>query len=119
MKKFMGRHLIVDAYEVQGKTLQNKKIMKRMLEDLPSKLKMRILRKPIIGEIKSELYPTTGLSGFVILYESHLSFHTWPEENYAAIDVYSCRDFDSKAAVKYLKEYLGTRQMKVKSIIRG
>jgi S-adenosylmethionine decarboxylase len=119
MKKTKGKHLIVDAYGVESKLLENKKTMKRLLEEMPARLGMRIFRKPIVGEISSPNYPTTGLSGFVILYESHISFHTWPEENYVAIDVYSCRDFNGKEAVKYLKEYLGTQSMKVKSIMRG
>lgn len=119
MKKFRGRHLIVDAYGVESKKLKNKKLLTRLLEKLPQKIKMRILKKPVIGEIVSDKYPTWGLSGFVILYESHISFHTWPEENYVALDVYSCREFDPKEAVQYIKKYLSTKQMKVKSIIRG
>ena len=119
MKKFMGRHLIVDAYEVEENTLQNKKLMKRMLEDLPAKLKMRMLRKPIVSEIKSDMYPTIGLSGFVILYESHVSFHTWPEENYVAIDVYSCKDFSEEIAKDYIRKSLKAGKLKVKFIVRG
>ena len=119
MKKFRGRHLIVDAYGVQSKMLKNTKALTRLLEDLPKKLKMRILRKPIVGKIISDEYPTWGLSGFVILYESHVSFHTWPEENYIALDVYSCKDFSEKSAIGYLKKFLGSKRMKVKSIIRG
>ncbi len=119
MTTFQGRHLIIDAYEVDSGLLENKKKMKRLLDEMPGQLGMRIFRKPVIGEISSPQYPTTGLSGFVILYESHISFHTWPEERYVAIDVYSCRDFDAKEAVRYLKEYLGTKKLKVKSIIRG
>lgn len=115
----MGRHLIVDAYEVESEKLQDKKSLTRMLEDLPTKLQMRILRKPTVSEIKSDMYPTTGLSGFVILYESHVSFHTWPEENFIALDVYSCKEFDPKEATSYLKEYLGSKKLKIKSIIRG
>ena len=119
MNKSKGKHLIVDAYGVEGRLLENKKIMGRLLKEMPARLGMRIFRKPIVGEISSPKYPTTGLSGFVILYESHISFHTWPEENYVAIDIYSCRDFDGKEATKYLKEYLGTKRMKVRSVIRG
>lgn len=119
MKKIMGRHLIIDAYGVETDLLQNKKRMSKFLEDVPKELGMRVLRKPIVAEIKSDMYPTVGLSGFVILYESHVSFHTWPEENYVALDVYSCRDFDGKEAAGYIKKYLGAKQMKVKSIIRG
>jgi len=119
MKKSKGRHLIVDAHDVKSGLLENKKVMRRFLEEMPARLGMRIFRKPIIGEISSANYPTTGLSGFVILYESHISFHTWPEENYVAIDIYSCRDFAENEAIRYLKEYFGTKHMKVKSIIRG
>ena len=119
MKKFRGRHLIVDAYGVQSKKLRDRKSLANLLEDLPKKLKMRILRKPIVGKIISDEYPTWGLSGFVILYESHISFHTWPEENYIAMDVYSCKDFDEKEAIEYLRSYLDSKRMKVKSIIRG
>ena len=119
MKKFMGRHLIVDGYGVERKKLTDKKSLSRLLENLPKQLKMRILRKPIVADISSDRYPHTGYSGFVILLESHISFHTWPEENYVALDVYSCKDFDEKKAVQYIKKYLGTKRMKLKSIIRG
>lgn len=119
MNNSKGKHLIVDAHDIESGLLENKKMMKRLLEEMPARLGMRIFRKPIIGEISSPNYPTTGLSGFVILYESHISFHTWPEENYVAIDVYSCRDFSTKEAVQYLKKYLGTKHMNVKSVIRG
>ena len=54
-----------------------------------------------------------------MLYESHISLHTWLEENYAAMDLYSCKDFDDKAIVKYLKEYWGAKKMKIKVVIRG
>lgn len=94
-------------------------MLSQMLQDLPKQLHMRILRKPIIGKIISEAYPDWGLSGFVILYESHVSFHTWPEENYIALDVYSCKEFSDKKAASYIKSYLGAKKMKVKSIIRG
>ena len=119
MKKFRGRHLIIEAYGVEEKKLQDKKFLSRLLEDLPKKLGMRILRKPIIEKIISDEYPAWGLSGFVILYESHISFHTWPEENYAALDVYSCKEFSGKEATDYIKNYLGAKRMKAKSIIRG
>lgn len=119
MKKFRGKHLIIDAYGVQSEKLRDKKSLTHLLEDLPKKLKMRILRKPIVDKIISDEYPTWGLSGFVILYESHISFHTWPEENYVAMDVYSCKDFNGKEATQYLKKYLGAKRMKVYLIIRG
>lgn len=119
MNKFRGRHLIIDAYEVQSKKLKDRKSLMHLLEDLPTQLKMRILKKPVIGKIASEGYPDWGLSGFVILYESHISFHTWPEENYVAMDIYSCKEIDEQAARAYLKNHFGSGKFKIKSIARG
>jgi len=119
MKKFRGRHLIVDAYGVESKLLKDRKRLSQMLQDLPKQLNMRILRKPVVSKITSDAYPDWGLSGFVILYESHVSFHTWPEENYIALDVYSCKEFSGAEATHYIKEFLAANRMKVKSIIRG
>ena len=119
MNKFRGRHLIIDAYGVQSKKLKDRKSLMHLLEDLPVQLKMRILKKPTIGKIASEGYPDWGYSGFVILYESHISFHTWPEEHYVAMDIYSCKEFDEKAALEHLKTYFGSTKFKIKSIARG
>ncbi len=115
----MGRHLIVDAYGVSHKKLQDRKLLYQILEHLPEKLKMRILRKPVLSKIASDSHLNFGYSGFVILMESHVSLHTWPEENFAAIDVYSCKDFNKEDAINYLKKSLATNDLKVKSIIRG
>ncbi|MBI4919841.1 adenosylmethionine decarboxylase [Candidatus Azambacteria bacterium] len=117
--KFKGKLLAIDAFGVENKKLTNKKYLASMLEEIPRKLGMHILKKPAIEEIKSDRYPNTGLSGFVILYESHVSFHTWPEENYIAVDIFSCNDFKEKTAVKCFKELLNPKKLKSKSIIRG
>ena len=119
MRRFMGRHLIIDAYGVEKKKLTNKKFLTQFLENLPKELNMRIVRKPVVNKIFSDKYPCTGFSGFVIIYESHISFHTWPEKTYIALDVYSCNDFNEKRAIKYIRRYFDVSNMKIKSIMRG
>ena len=47
-----------------------------------------------------------GISGVVIIQESHLTLHTWPEYGYAAVDVFTCGDIDLDAGVVYLQEAL-------------
>ncbi|MEK7553690.1 MAG: adenosylmethionine decarboxylase [Patescibacteria group bacterium] len=119
MNKTWGKHLIIDAYGIQYKKLRNQKSIRALLKDLPKKFKMRPLGKEAVKKVASDFYPDWGVSGFVMLYESHISLHTWLEENYAAMDLYSCKDFDDKAIVKYLKEYWGAKKMKIKVVIRG
>jgi S-adenosylmethionine decarboxylase len=119
MNKTWGKHLIVDAYGIEHRKLRNQKSIKALLKNLPKKFKMRSLSREVVKKVSSDFYPDWGVSGFIMLYESHISLHTWPEEGYAAMDIYSCKDFDDKAIVKYLKEYWGAPKMKIKVVIRG
>lgn len=47
--------------------------------------------------------PEMGVSGVVVLAESHISIHTWPERGYAAVDIFMCGECDPYAAVKVLE----------------
>ena len=119
MGKTWGKHLIIDAYGVEEKKLKNRRTVLNLLRGLPKKFKMRPLGNAVVKKVASDLYSDWGLSGFIMLYESHISLHTWPEKRYMAIDVYSCKDFDDKKIIKYIKKYWDAKKIKTKVIIRG
>ena len=114
-----GKHLIIDAYGISYKKLKDSKAIRGLLNGLPDKFNMRPLSKVVLKKVKSEGYPDWGISGFIMLYESHISLHTWPEEGFVAMDLYSCKDFDHAAIQKYIKEFWGSKRHKVKVVIRG
>jgi S-adenosylmethionine decarboxylase len=61
-----------------------------------------------------------GISGVVVIAESHLAIHTWPEYGYAAVDVFSCGDIlQPQVAVDYLVEQLGAARASVVELQRG
>jgi S-adenosylmethionine decarboxylase len=61
-----------------------------------------------------------GISGVVVIAESHLSIHTWPEYRYAAVDVFSCGDvLQPDVAANYLAEQFGAERMSVVEVQRG
>ena len=61
-----------------------------------------------------------GVSGVVVIAESHLSVHTWPEHGYAAVDVFSCSPRLSAAAVRrHLREVFGARHASMTRLRRG
>lgn len=119
MKKTRGIHLIIDAYGIEEKKLKDTEAIKNLLGSLPKRFKMRPLRQPMVAKVTSDKYHDWGISGFVMLYESHISLHTWPSERYVAMDVYSCKDFNDKKVVEYLKKYWGCKKIKTKMITRG
>jgi S-adenosylmethionine decarboxylase len=61
-----------------------------------------------------------GVSGVVVIQESHLSIHTWPETGYAAMDFYTCGDHtDPWAACEYAAKVLGAKTMRTTEVKRG
>lgn len=72
----------------------------------------------IVGAFFHKFSPT-GVSGVVVIAESHFSIHTWPEEGYAAVDFYTCGDLDSSAAIGYLESALCATAAVVQRVDRG
>ena len=60
-----------------------------------------------------------GVSGAVIIAESHLAIHTWPEHGYAAVDYFSCGPVDCELAIRYLEEKFGAECVESKEVERG
>ena len=60
-----------------------------------------------------------GVTGVVLLAESHISIHTWPEINFAAIDVFMCGACDATLAIEPLKEMFQPLEANIKEVIRG
>lgn len=72
--------------------------------------------------LKTALYKfdPQGVTGVILLSESHISIHTWPETGYASIDAYTCGDHtDPMAAVNYLKKSLKPLVVQMTKIKRG
>ena len=63
--------------------------------------------------------PNGGISGVAVLKESHISTHTWPEFEYAALDVFVCGTIDPQNAIAVLKSEFQTEKIEVQEIKRG
>lgn len=61
-----------------------------------------------------------GVSGVVVITESHVTIHTWPEHAYAAVDIFSCSEkLDQKAIARQLQRALGAKRTAARSFLRG
>ena len=61
----------------------------------------------------------SGITGVVLLAESHISIHTWPENSFVALDVFMCGACDPKHALPVLREFFEPKQMKITEVRRG
>ena len=93
--------------------------MSRILQKLESEglsnSKTALQIKRDLHNRKNESY---GFSTFVMIAESHLSIHTFPELNYISFDCYSCKYFDTLKVEKILKEFFNVREYKAQSVKR-
>ena len=60
-----------------------------------------------------------GVTGVVVIEESHLAVHTWPESGYAAVDFYTCGNGDPLAAHAVIRDALGAQQSEIMMVERG
>lgn len=73
-----------------------------------------------VREVVFHRFIPHGVSGVVVISESHLSIHTWPEIGYAAVDIYTCGDHtDPMKALEYLSQQFLCRRMNTTTIDRG
>ena len=79
----------------------------------------RIAGATIVKSIFHQFAPQ-GVSGVVVIEESHFAIHTWPEHQYAAVDMFTCSDkMDHQKALAYLKEQFSCGKLNFQVIKRG
>jgi S-adenosylmethionine decarboxylase proenzyme len=112
--KILGRHLIVEFADCQNDKLDDLKHIEQSLLEA-----VRRSGATIINSIFHR-YAPQGVSGVVVIAESHMSIHTWPEYNYAAVDFFTCgQTVDPYLAKEYLQNALGSTKASVTEMPRG
>ena len=72
----------------------------------------------VVGEAFHSYVPH-GVTGVLVIEESHFSVHTWPEAGYAALDFYTCGALEPERAVRIVATGLGARSVSVLEVARG
>ncbi len=111
-----GPHLTLDCYECKKEKLKDVDFIKSILENLPEVLGLHKLSPAIVNSYER---PTPGVSGFIIISESHISIHTFVEEQFAAIDIFSCKEFDLEKAIDFLVKAFQPKKFEKKFMKRG
>lgn len=107
-----GRHLIIDLYD--AKNLTNLNNIKEILVKC-----VKVAEATLLNIDLHHFSENDGVSGVAVLAESHISIHTWPEYNYAALDVFMCGDTKPELCIEVLKEEFETLNINVQKILRG
>ncbi len=112
-------HLAIDGYGGDAKSMWDADLIERFLSEYPSKLGMTKLCEPRVVTYQAPKEEDSGISGFVIIAESHISIHTFPNRGYVNVDVFSCKSFDSARALSDIKQLFSLAEAKTWLLDRG
>src|SRR5215831_12923142 len=115
-----GPHLTLDLSDCNPRKLSDLSFIYGLLDELPDVIAMHKITAPYAFIYKPQDKPEEwGISGFVIIAESHISIHTFPDRNSAFVDIFSCKQFDIHKAVDYVVAKLDAHKADKKLSGRG
>lgn len=114
-----GLHLTLEGYEGDRKKLGDLAHCYKVLDEYPDVIKMTKIMPPHVQKDLDAPHPKWGISGVVIIAESHIAFHTFPEDGFISLDVFSCKDFDVDTAVGFIVKSFGLKRFEHQIFERG
>jgi len=112
--KRLGRHILVEFYNCDKDVLNNYDLIEEYMNEAAIKANATIVQSVF------HLFNPWGVSGAVVIQESHLTIHTWPEYGYAAVDLFTCGDdVDPWVAFEYLKDKIKAEKYETTEVDRG
>jgi len=121
--KMFGPHLMLDLYGCKKKRLVDLDLIYNALDELPGLLNMHKIMPPYVIPYKGSADPHSfdrgGISGVVIIAESHIGIHTFVEQKFASIDIFSCKNFEPKFAVEYFDKLFEPESYDKNFVMRG
>ncbi len=114
-----GPHLILEAYGCDKQSLADMNLMSQTLDAYPAKLDMTKIMPPYVFTYHGAVEDDWGVSGVVLIAESHISIHSFPDKGFVTLDIFSCRDFDVDAAIEYFSSVFKPESYEKQLLMRG
>lgn len=114
-----GQHLMMDGYGCDREKLMDLNGIYDFLSRYPDEIHMTKIMPPYVFKYSGKVPEDWGISGFVLIAESHISIHTFPEKLYLSLDIFSCKHFDTDAAIEHIKKIFDIKKVEIKLLDRG
>ncbi|MBI5079005.1 S-adenosylmethionine decarboxylase [Candidatus Saganbacteria bacterium] len=110
---------MLDCYGCPKEKLADMDLIFNTLDVFPQKIGMTKIMPPYVFKYVGKVPEDWGISGVVLIAESHISIHTFPDKKHAFIDIFSCKNFDTDYARQELLKIFEANQHKVTLLNRG
>ncbi len=113
-RKALGTHLLIEMYGCEPRTLMGVEFVGQVMERAARESKAKVV------ESFFHQFQPYGVSGVVVIEESHYTIHTWPEHGYAAVDLFYCsEEVEVEKAIQVLKESFRPSYISIIEMKRG
>ncbi len=109
----LGRHILAEFYECDPAMLNEPEAIERAMNEAAAASGATVVQSVF------HMFSPHGVSGVVVVAESHLAVHTWPEYGFAAVDYFTCGEVDAGAAIRCLRAKFGAERVSQREIERG
>jgi S-adenosylmethionine decarboxylase len=119
MEEAFGPHITLDLKGCPKDILSNYQLHFDYLKNIPQLIQMTTITQPYVFPYEGLVPEDKGITGIVIIAESHISVHSFEEKGYCFIDIFSCKTFDYDKAVRLTKEIFQPKDWEVNVVARG
>ncbi len=112
-RSYLGKHVIAEFYKCNPLTLNNSQAVEKIMTEAAVISGVNIIH-PFFHNFSPQ-----GVSGIIVISESHFAIHTWPEYSYSAVDLFSCSDFMFKDALRHIRDQFESEEYFISEINRG
>ena len=112
-------HITIDGFGGNPTLLGNEELVRNLLDRYPDEIGMTKITKPHVFEYHGDKPEDWGVSGFVIIAESHISFHTFPQHGQIWVDIFSCKGFDETPAIDLIVDAFELQSTRIHKLERG
>ena len=112
-------HVLIDGYGGDAALMADCHRLERLLDDYPAQIGMTKIAPAVVYRYEGANPQDWGLSGFVVIAESHISVHTFPSRCILWADIFSCKDFDATAAILTFSQAFGLKGSTYQILPRG
>lgn len=114
-----GPHLMMDCRQCDPERIGDVAYVFNVLNTLPDRIGMTKIIQPYVFPYAGLVPEDRGVTGMVVIAESHLSFHSFTEKDYFFFDLFSCKPFDVEAARRFMVEAFDVKDWEAHYVDRG
>ena len=112
-------HVTIDGFGGERAKLASEELVRDLLDRYPAEIGMTRISEPYVRRYVGAKPQDWGVSGFVLIGESHITIHTFVEHGQVWVDIFSCKEFDATRAIIDIKRAFGLRDVTTRLLERG